>query len=481
MVCLTTSSGTPAGYRDKAVLSIIMLAVEAKGTRAASSKPARANLLVPFMMAASYRMIGPVQGHVGLADRFLYDSCMEKEMLIAWIVGGASLAAWIVLIVGRGGFWLARPQLNSADASLDTERRYPKVVAVIPARNEEAVLGTTLPTVLNQQYAGELRVIVVDDHSEDDTASVARRAAEQSEYPSRLTVHPNDPLPGKWAGKVWAMNGGAQLAAQEQAAYIWFTDADIAHDPGMLRALVDKATDESLDLVSVMAQLRIDSRWDRLLIPAFVYFFAKLYPFRLVSNPRRRTAGAAGGCILVRRSTLEKAGGLEAIRSALIDDCALGRLIKRHGGRVWLGFTRSVWSVRVYGTLRSIWDMVARSAFHQLGYSVWQLIGTLLGMLLIYAAPPVATLAGIVCMAAGIPGSSGLALFGGATWGLMTLSFLPILRHQRAGLWMAPLLPLAGVLYTAMTLSSAWRHATGRSGMWKGRTYSRHTTGRSGM
>ena len=409
---------------------------------------------------------------VGEDDGFLYDSCMETGMLIAWIVVGASLAAWIVLIVGRGGFWLPRPQLNSADSSLDTQRRYPKVVAVIPARNEEAVLGETLPTVLNQQYAGELRVIVVDDHSEDDTSSVARRAAAQNEYPQRLIVHPNQPLPDRWAGKVWAMNCGAQLAAQEQADFVWYTDADIAHDPGMLRALVDKATDEDLDLVSVMAQLRVDTGWDRLLIPAFVYLFAKLYPFRLVNNPRRRTAGAAGGCILVRRSTLEKAGGLEAIRSALIDDCALGRLIKGQGGRVWLGFTRSVWSVRVYGTLRSIWDMVARSAFHQLGYSLLKLIGTVIGMLLIYAVPPVATIAGIASLMAGIPGSAVLAVVGGTAWGLMTASFLPILRHQREGLWLAPALPLAGVLYTAMTVSSAWRHVTGRSGIWKGRTYS---------
>jgi len=397
---------------------------------------------------------------------------METGMLIAWVVASASLAAWIVLIVGRGGFWLPRPQLDPIQSNLDTQRRDPVVVAVIPARNEEAVLGETLPTVLGQQYAGELRVILVDDRSEDDTSAVARRAAEGSEYSQRLTVHPNQPLPEKWAGKVWAMNCGTQLAAQEQADYVWFTDADIAHDPGMLQALVGKATEENLDLISLMAQLRIDTRWDQLLIPAFVYFFAKLYPFRFVNNPRRRTAGAAGGCILVRRSTLEKAGGIEAIRSALIDDCALGRLIKRNGGRVWLGFTRSVWSVRVYGTLRSIWDMVARSAFHQLSYSVLKLMGTVIGMLLIYVAPPVATIAGIVCAVIGTPGGTSLAIVGGATWGLMTVSFLPILRHQRAGLWPALLLPIAGVLYTAMTVSSAWRHVTGRSGMWKGRPYS---------
>ena len=393
-------------------------------------------------------------------------------MLIAWGVVGASLVAWIVLIIGRGGFWLLQPQLDPIQSTLDTQGQDPVVVAIVPARNEEAVLGETLPTVLNQQVAGELRVILVDDRSEDDTASVARCAAERSDFPHRLTVLPGQPLPDDWAGKVWAMNQGAKFAAAEPSDYVWFTDADIAHDPRMLRALVEKATAENLDLVSLMAQLRIDSRWDQLLIPAFVYFFAKLYPFQFVNNPRRRTAGAAGGCILVRRSALEKAGGVEAIRSALIDDCALGRLIKRKGGRVWLGFTHGVRSVRVYGTLRSIWDMVARSAFHQLGYSVPKLIGTVIGMLLIYATPPVATIAGIVCAVGGTPGGAGVAMVGGTAWGLMTISFLPILRHQRAGIWLAPLLPIAGVLYTAMTVSSAWRHVTGRSGMWKGRPYS---------
>ena len=393
-------------------------------------------------------------------------------MLIAWVVVYASLVAWIVLIVGRGGFWLPRPQLNPIQSSLDGRRQDRTVVAVIPARNEEVVLGETLPTVLNQEYSGELRVILVDDRSEDDTSSVARRAAEQSEFSHRLTVLLGQPLPDGWAGKVWAMNQGARLAVEGKSDYIWFTDADIAHDPGILQALVQKASTEDLDLVSLMAQLRVDSRWDRLLIPAFVYFFAKLFPFRFASNPRRRTAGAAGGCILIRRKTLEEAGGVEAIRSALIDDCALGQLIKRHGGRVWLGFTQAVRSVRVYGTLSSIWDMVARSAFHQLGYSVLKLIGTVIGMLLIYVVPPVATIAGIAGAVIGIPGSAALAIVGGATWGLMALSFVPILRHQNSRIWLAPLLPVAGVLYTTMTVSSAWRHVTGRSGMWNGRPYS---------
>ena len=393
-------------------------------------------------------------------------------MLIAWVIVYASLVAWIVLIVGRGGFWLPRPLLDPIHSNLDEQREDPAVVAVIPARNEEDVLGETLPTVLNQRYAGDLRVILVDDRSEDDTSSVAQHAAGESGFPHRLTVLPGQPLPDNWAGKVWAMNQGTEQAAEGMADFIWFTDADIAHDPGMLQALVRKASTDNLDLVSLMAQLSISSRWDRLLIPAFVYFFAKLFPFRFVNNPRLRTAGAAGGCILVRRRALEEAGGVEAIRAALIDDCALGQLIKGHGGRVWLGFTHGVRSARVYGTLSSIWDMVARSAFHQLNYSVVQLIGTVIGMLLIYVVPPAETIVGIACAVLNTPDSINIAMVGGAAWGLMTISFFPMLRHQRSGIWLAPLLPIAGVLYTAMTVSSAWRHVTGRSGMWKGRPYS---------
>jgi hopene-associated glycosyltransferase HpnB len=385
-------------------------------------------------------------------------------MSVVWAIGCVSLAIWIVLIVGRGSFWLPRPQLRLSQQH-DKLKQPISVVAVIPARNEKDVICETLPTVLSQDFPGEFRVILVDDRSDDRTAATALQAAEQSGFAHRLTVLPGTQLPEGWAGKVWAMNQGTTQALAELADYIWFTDADIAHDSGVLQALVLKAVTEDLDLVSVMAQLRIDSRWDQLLIPAFVYFFAKLYPFRFVNNPRLRTAGAAGGCILVRRKTLEDAGGIAAIRSALIDDCALGKLIKRHGGRVWLGFTKAVRSVRVYGTLQSVWDMVARSAFHQLNYSIIKLVGTVIGMLFIYAAPPAITLIGLLAS------EIGPTLLGGATWALMTLSFIPILRHQQAGIWQAPLLPIAGVLYTAMTVSSAWRHATGRGGMWKGRPY----------
>ncbi|MDD4904367.1 MAG: glycosyltransferase, partial [Candidatus Bipolaricaulis sp.] len=266
-------------------------------------------------------------------------------MLAVWVVAGTCLALWIGLVALRGRFWRLLPRLDAASQGCArprstaplAEERVPSVAAVVPARNEADVLPETLPTVVGQEYLGAFHVTLVDDRSDDETAAIARAAA--AGRPERLTVLRGEPLPEGWAGKVWALGQGIRHGEPAGSDYVWFTDADIAHDSGVLRALVQKAESEGLDLVSLMARLRVDSRWDRLLIPAFVYFFAKLYPFRFVADPRRRTAGAAGGCILVRRKALDEAGGIESIRSALIDDCALGRLIKRHGGRVWLGFT----------------------------------------------------------------------------------------------------------------------------------------------
>jgi hopene-associated glycosyltransferase HpnB len=259
-------------------------------------------------------------------------------MEIAWGVAAASFVAWIWLLLLRGGYWRIRPSLESVERSTPTQRTdWPSIVAIIPARNEASVLGGVLPTVLQQDYLGLFRVVLVDDRSDDATGHSAQAAAERVGRRDRLTVVAGRPLPSGWVGKVWAMAQGLAEGGTPAVDYVWFTDADIAHEPGSLRALVDKAEGENLDLVSLMARLRVDGGWDRLLIPAFVYFFAKLYPFRVVSNPRRRTAGAAGGCMLLRRASLERAGGLEAIRDALIDDCALARLIKRSGGRIWSG------------------------------------------------------------------------------------------------------------------------------------------------
>jgi hopene-associated glycosyltransferase HpnB len=279
----------------------------------------------------------------------------------------------------------------------------------------------------------------------------------------------------RWAGKVWAMAQG--LDAAGEPGYVVFTDADIAWEAHTLRRLVAAAEGDDRDLVSQMALLRAATGWERIVVPAFVYFFAQLYPFRRVNGPRSRTAAAAGGCMLVNRKALEDAGGLEPIRDARIDDVALGGLLKRAGGRCWLGFTTDVRSLRRYDGVGEIWDMVARSAYTQLRYSPLLLAGTVLGMIVLYLLPVVAIAVGLAQLASG--GSSWLAIAGLASWAIMAGSYLPVLRLYRLSPAWALCLPLIGVLYTAMTVSSALRHRAGRGGEWKGRTIQQLTQGGS--
>jgi hopene-associated glycosyltransferase HpnB len=270
------------------------------------------------------------------------------------------------------------------------------------------------------------------------------------------------------------------LRAAGPGDYVVFTDADIAWEAHMLRRLVAAAEGDDRDLVSQMALLRTATGWERVVVPAFVYFFAQLYPFRRVGVPGSRTAAAAGGCMLIRRGALEAAGGLAPIRDALIDDVAMGRLIKGQRGRCWLGVTRQVVSVRPYPRLASLWQMVARSAYTQLRYSPLVLAGTLTGLLFLYALPPAGAITGLVALlawppaAAGLAGGDGtaaLALGAGlAGWALMSLSYLPMLRLYRLSPLRAPGLPLVALLYAAMTADSARRHHAGRGAEWRGRT-----------
>lgn len=393
--------------------------------------------------------------------------------VVALALAGASLMAWVFLLLGRGFYWLVSPRLEPTDYPLRGQEGAPSVVAVIPARNEADVVPITLPMVLGQSYTGRLSVTLVDDRSEDGTAGVARAVAARAGADGRLVVLSGAMLPQGWSGKVWALDQGTRAAEEsgQPPDYLWFTDADVSHEPWVLSSLVERAERERLDLVSVMALLRVDTWWDRLLIPAFVYFFAKLYPFRFVNDSRRRNAGAAGGCVLVRWTALQSAGGLAAMRSALIDDCSLGRLVKRSGGHIWLGFSSGVRSIRGYGSLASVWDMVARSAYDQLGYSPLLLVATVLGMAFLYALGPAACIGGAMAAALGMRDALLPMGLGAAAWTLMAASFVPLLRHHGVRSRLAPLLPLAAILYTTMTLSSAWRHVRGCGGAWKGRTY----------
>ncbi len=381
---------------------------------------------------------------------------------------------WVYLLTGHGGYWRTGQRLPYVAAD---PAAWPSVAAVVPARNEAAVLPGTLPTLLGQDYPGAFSVVLVDDDSSDSTASVARSLSQEI-GPERLRLVAGRPTPAGWAGKVWAMQQGV-LAAGD-ARYVLFTDADIGYAPGTVAALVRAAEADDRGLVSQMALLRAATFWERLLVPAFVYFFAQLYPFQRVNKPGARTAAAAGGCMLVRREALEAAGGLDRIRGARIDDVALGRLLKSPPDpvRCWLGLTTSVVSRRPYPRLAGLWDMIARSAYTQLRYSPAALAGTLAGLLWLYALPPAAALGGLAWLAmkgegevgGGCAAAGWLAAAGLAGWAIMAVSYVPILRLYRLSPLRAPCLPLIAMLYAAMTTDSARRYHLGRGGQWKGRT-----------
>jgi hopene-associated glycosyltransferase HpnB len=417
--------------------------------------------------------------------------CQAEPVLPLIAACVATAAAWAYLLAGHGGYWRADQRLPAAAGA---PRRWPGVVAVVPARDEATMLAGTLPALLAQDYPGAFDVVLVDDESSDGTAQIAvalGRVAEggdgQARRPGRgLRIVSGTRTPAGWAGKVWAMAQGLQAAGE--AEYVLFTDADIVCRPGSLTTLVRAAEADDRALVSQMALLRADTGWERLLVPAFVYFFAQLYPFRRVNRPGARTAAAAGGCMLVRRRELLAAGGLDGIRGALIDDVALGRLMKGQlkgqrmtgqrmtasapAGRCWLGVSTDITSVRPYPRLADVWDMVARSAYTQLRYSPAALAGTVAGLAWLYVLPPAAALAGLTGLAAGGGGEFGwLAAAGLAGWAIMAVTYLPMLRLYRLSPLRAPCLPLIAVLYAAMTVDSARRHYRGRGGEWKGRPH----------
>ena len=378
-------------------------------------------------------------------------------MIAALVIGGVSLAAWIYLLLFRGFFWLMRER---DDRGLPPEPAiWPAVVAVVPARNEADVIERSVGSLLSQDYPGAFGLVLVDDNSDDGTGQVAAESAARIAAQARLTVIPGKPLARGWTGKLWAVAQGVETASASAPAYLWITDADIAHEPETLRRLVARAEAGHLALVSLMARLQTGTWAERLLIPAFVFFFDMLFPFGLVNDPKNKLAAAAGGCMLVRREALEAAGGIASIRGEIIDDCALGARLKAQGP-IWLGLTRTSVSLRPYGSLADIGRMVSRSAYAQLGYSPALLAGTVLGMALVYLAAPL--------LAAFGPGAA--RWLGLAAWALMAAAFQPMLRYFRLSPLWGLALPLIGALYTAFTVQSAidvWR---GRGGMWKGRS-----------
>jgi hopene-associated glycosyltransferase HpnB len=366
-----------------------------------------------------------------------------------------SLVIWIGLLGFRQGFWLAR---DTDEGVMPSPAAWPAVTAVIPARDEAEVIGRAIASHIAQDYPGDYRIMLVDDGSSDGTAAIAQAAAQGSD---RLTVIAGTPPPAGWTGKLWAMQGGVEQAG-EASKYLWFTDADIAHAPDTLRTLVARSERERLVLNSLMAQLRCDSVAEQAMIPAFVLFFQMLYPFGRVNRPAAKMAAAAGGCMLVGREALADAGGLKIIADAIIDDCAMGEAMKRQGP-IRLSLTRRSVSLRPYGSWGEIVAMISRSAYAQLGYSPWMLAGTMLGLLLMFVAPP----------ALALFGHGGAQLCGALAWLAMAICAQPMLRFYRQSPLWGLAMPAVGMVYAAATLLSAWQHWQGRGGMWKGRAQAR--------
>jgi len=372
--------------------------------------------------------------------------------MIAEILGAASAGAWLYLLAGRGGFWRLRD--STGEGALPAAP--PSIVAVIPARNEAETAPRAVASLAGQRYAGAFRVVLVDDASSDGTAEAARAAAPAG----LLTTIRGAPLPGGWTGKLWAVAQGVREAGRSRPDYLLLTDADIVHPPGNLEALAARAVSGGYDLVSYMATLECRSPAERAMVPAFVFFFFMLYPPAWIRDPRRGAAGAAGGCMLIRREALERIGGIESIRGELIDDCALARAVKRGGGRVWLGLSAGTRSIRRYETFGEVFGTISRTAFTQLGHSYALLAGTVAGLAIAYLAPPALALG---------PFSGAVRAVGAAAWLMMCACYRPALRYyRRSPLW-APLLPLASAFYMAATVHSAAAHRRGTGGMWKGR------------
>ena len=373
-----------------------------------------------------------------------------------YLLAAVPVFIWLYLLVARGGFWRVSHQLAPPPAKHAPGR---KIVAIIPARNEAAVIGDAIGSLLRQRFAGSIHVVAVDDGSSDGTYSAAVEAAAGAGLSSQVTVIAAAPPAPGWSGKVWAMSQGVVAASALHPDYLLFTDADIHHDPDQLATLIAIAESQRRDLVSCMVKLQVATWAERCLIPAFVFFFLMLYPPAWTASPRFRTAGAAGGCMLIRPQMLARIGGLAAIGSQIIDDCALARAVKAAGGSIWLGLTENAHSTRSYGSAAQIGRMISRTAFNQLRHSYLLLIVTMAGLFLTYLLPPLLLLTARPLSMA----------FGAAAWVLMSIGYAPMLRFYRQSALWSLCLPAVPSFYAGATLRSAIQYRLGRGGQWKGR------------
>ncbi len=367
------------------------------------------------------------------------------------------------LATSRAGYWRMKKYLLPVRTDQNAAQR--KIVAVIPARNEADVVGDCIRSLLTQELHRPLEIVLVDDGSTDRTADLALGAATNIGRGDALTVIRGAPLPDGWTGKLWAVSQGVKAAEALRPDYLLLTDADIAHGPGTVERLLELAEARAADLSSVMVQLRTATFAEKLLIPAFVYFFFQLYPPDWVSKSRSQTAGAAGGCMLIRTETLQRVGGIQAVAGEVIDDCALAALVKRHGGTLWMGLSSETVSLRSYGGFAGVGAMIARSAFNQLRHSNLSLALTLAGLLLTYIVPPALLFSR----------RKSRVLSGTAACLLMFTTYMPAIQLYRQRKITVLGLPLAALFYAGATLYSALRYWTGTGGEWKGRIQDRRT------
>jgi hopene-associated glycosyltransferase HpnB len=381
----------------------------------------------------------------------------EIVLYMVEVLGFICVAVWIYLIIGRGRFW--RSDVRDTTHPAQNAERWPSVAVIIPARNESEFIGASVRSLLDQKYPGPLKIFVVDDDSSDDTAAIAARTGATASERDLTVIASKGPARG-WTGKLWALKEGIAAAEPLRPDYLLLTDADIVHTPDTIGWLVAHALAGRFVLVSLMAKLRCVSLAERSHVPAFIYFFQMLFPFSWVNRANSDVAAAAGGCILVHKDSLERAGGIAGIRNALIDDCSLAAKLKTVGP-IWLGLTDRVRSVRPYEALADVNQMISRSAYAQLRYSPLLLAATTIGLLLTFVAAPA-----LAIFATGLPRYLGLA-----AWLAMALSFVPTLRFYRLSPLWGLALPAIASLYLYYTLNSAYQYLRRRGGQWKGRVH----------